>query len=255
MRRFICLTAWSRVHELPPPTSSCFSVSSMSWKLPKKLLLGLALAAGAVAVAHAAGPVVPFADSFEGTSVYPYWKVGQVFGTVSLSTDRAYAGSHSLKFTSASGGNRGITLTHSFGALTKGAISVAFYDVAPGQETLYEQLILTNSQNSAVSASVGTMDFDSECYEARFGPNSGPNANCGIYPQETTTPVKRAAGWHILSISFGQYNVSISIDGRPVYTIWGNYQFDTAQLSVTGPSWRPDTVAYFDDFKFIPLSF
>jgi hypothetical protein len=213
------------------------------------------LAAVFANVAHAAVPPdVSVSDSFEGVAIYPFWTTSQDFGSISLSTDHAYSGSHALKFASSSGGNRSMALRHVFPTLAKGTVSIAFYDDAPGTETLYEQLTVSDSKNSAVSATVGTMDFDSECYEASFGA-SGPNAICGIYPQTTTTPVRRTPGWHVFSISFGAANVSISIDGDVVFTGSGTYDFDTIQLAVSGPSWRPNTLAYFDDFRFMPLTY
>lgn len=229
-----------------------------AWPVSRFLLLA-ALVVFGVRVAHAATPpTVPFSDSFEGLSIYPYWGVIDDFGSIALSKDLSYSGSHALKFTSASGGNRQISLVHSFGLLTKGTVSIAFYDVAPGQQTLYEQLSAFNSKTGE-SAAVGTMDFDSECYTAYFILNnviSGPNANCGIYPQASTAPIKRTTGWHVLSISFGQSIVSLSIDGQVVYsTPSGNYQFDTVRFEVSGPYWRPNTVAYIDDFKFTPLAY
>ena len=81
----------------------------------------------------------------------------------------------------------------------------------------------------------------------------GPNANCGIYPGPETTPVKRTLGWHVLSISYDLSSVSIAIDGTVVYTAQVNYTFDTVSLVVTGPYWRPNTEAYFDNFSFAPL--
>jgi hypothetical protein len=70
-----------------------------------------------------------------------------------------------------------------------------------------------------------------------------------------TTPVRRTPGWHVFSISFGTADVSSSIDGDVVFTASGAYNFDTIQLAVSGPSWRPNTVAYFDDFRFMPLTY
>jgi len=47
--------------------------------------------------------------------------------------------------------------------------------------------------------------------------------------------------------------VSFYIDGAPVYTTTADYSFDTITLNVSGPSWRPDTNAYFDDFTYTPI--
>ena len=63
--------------------------------------------------------------------------------------------------------NRQISLVHGFGLLTKGTVSIAFYDVAPGQETLYEKLSVYNSKTGK-NAAIGKMDFDSECDSAAF---------------------------------------------------------------------------------------
>jgi hypothetical protein len=219
----------------------------------RKQLPALLVALFGASLANAATfPIEAFSDSFEGSAIYHYWTVSeQQFGGISLSQDHAYSGSHSLKFTSTSGGERNMMLTHKFNTLTKGAVSVAFYDAAPGQETLYERLVVLNSQYPSVNASVGTHDFDSECYMANVG-TSGPNANCGIYPQETTAPVERTPGWHLFSIFYDPLSVSISIDGRVICTTAGDYRFDTIEIYVDGPYWRPNTVAYFDNFSFIP---
>lgn len=105
------------------------------------VLLLVGFAASAISVAHASPPpAAAFGDSFEGLLLYPYWSVIHDFGSIALSKDVSYSGSHALKFSSVSGGDRQISLVHSFGLLTKGTVSIAFYDVAPGQETLYEQL-------------------------------------------------------------------------------------------------------------------
>jgi len=221
----------------------------------RALLTSSLVIASGVSVYASTPPAISFTDSFEGVTLYPYWSLATQNGTIGTSTNFAYSGSRSLRIASRSGGDRSIVLKHNFGLLTKGVVSIAFYDAAPGEETLYEQFAVYNSKNPAVSAAVGTMDFDSECYMAGFG-TDGPNALCGIYPQMSTAPVKRTAGWHVLTISYGQTTVSISIDGKVVFVSTpGNYQFDTIQISVSGPSWRPDTTAYFDNFQFTPLTY
>jgi hypothetical protein len=210
----------------------------------------------AIAVAIGSAPVEVWADSgiqstydsYEGQAISSYWTVQQQFGTVALSNEKSYDGSQSLKFSSTQGGERWMSLTHSFGALTKGTIKIAFYDVAPGQETLYEKLTVYNSADTAHVAAIGTQDFDSQCYTVYFG-SSGPNANCGIYPQMTTSSINRTGGWHVFEITFLQSTVALSIDGIPAFTANGDYKFDTVQIYVAGPYWRPDTYAYWDDYS------
>lgn len=201
-------------------------------------------------------PSEPFSESFEGTQIYPYWTLTQEYGTVTLSKDHAYSGSQSLKFASTSGGNRFISAAHRFAQRTKGSVSIALYDAAPGLETMYEYLELIDSTNPNNNAYVGTRDYDAYCYSAYVlngGTVLGPDANCGIYPQTATAPVKRTPGWHVFSIYYDSLSVSIAIDGTIVFTAPVNFEFDTIRLVVQAPDWRPNTAAYFDDFSFVPL--
>jgi hypothetical protein len=207
--------------------------------------------------ANAANPIF-YSSGFEEATIAPFWTVTDVFGSASLSKDVAYDGTHSVKFQSSSGGNRAISVVHSFSVSTRGTVSIAFYDYAPGQETLYEQLNVYSTKSPGSSVSVGTMDFDSQCYEASMvtagGSTLGPNALCGFYPQQSTSPVKRTAGWHIFTIAVGAASTEIAIDGVTVF-VGPVYWFDTIRFEVSGPSWRPNTVAYIDDFAFAPLSY
>jgi len=57
-------------------------------------------------------------------------------------------------------------------------------------------LSLYNSQRPGILATIGTQDFDANRYMARFddGGQHGPNANCGLFPRQSTTNVRRTAG-------------------------------------------------------------
>ena len=46
---------------------------------------------------------------------YPYWRLYQQSGTVTLSREQSYSGSQSLKFASAPGGPRRVSISHGFG--------------------------------------------------------------------------------------------------------------------------------------------
>lgn len=193
-------------------------------------------------------------DTFEASTLNPYWTLTQQYGTVHVSTDKnhTFAGKQSLKFTSSDGGQRNIFATHKFASPQKGTFSIWFYDVVPNQETQYEQISLSNSVTKDI-ASIGTQDFDAYCYEAQlynYGTKvqQGPNQNCGTYPQISTTNVHRTAGWHILSIFVGSDSITLAIDGIAVFTGKGNYSYDTVQVGQSGPVWRPDTYSYWDDF-------
>ena len=148
----------------------------------RRFVIALFLTLGLVASVHAQSLL----DTFEGSTINPlFWKLNQQYGTVSLSTDidKTFGGHQSLKFSSTSGGQRYIQASHRFAFPQKGTFSIWFYDVAAGQETQYESIILTNSQTND-SALVGTMDFDAYCYAAdvydHLSGDHGPNQNCGI---------------------------------------------------------------------------
>lgn len=195
-----------------------------------------------------------FFDSFEGSEFDSFWIKTEQFGAVSLTTEQAHGGIQSAKFSSSFGGQREVHLSHNFPSAQKGIFSIYFYDAAPGQETLYEKLNLYNA-TSGESASIGTQDFDAYCYTAQmYNPNTnvlqGPNGTCGVFPQTSTTNISRTAGWHKFEIVVSTGSVSFSIDGVRVFEADGNYSFDSVDISVSGPFWRPNTVAYFDDFSF-----
>jgi Fn3 associated/Chitobiase/beta-hexosaminidase C-terminal domain len=201
------------------------------------------------ALASASYTVLGYTDTFPAPNFNPFWRLIQQFGVITPSTAGA-------QFTSASGGQREMHLSHGFTSPTKGSVGVYFYDMAPGQQTLYEDLVLSNSSQPSLGASIGTQDFDANCYAASFSDKSGKaygqNANCGIYPQLSTTSVARTQGWHYLSVIFWPGSVSTYIDGQTLFTVYGDYTFDTIDLKVSGPSWRPNTVAYFGSFSFAP---
>jgi hypothetical protein len=209
-------------------------------------LLGVAGAQSAAAQSYS--------DNFEASSINSFWTTRQQYGSVTLSTDQSHGGSQSAKFSSTNGGQREMHLTHVFPSPTKGSFSIYFYDAAPGQETLYESLYLSNS-NTADTAAIGTQDFDAYCYKAflynaNTGVLQGPNATCGIYPQTEATNVARTLGWHKLEVNVAASSVSLSIDGTQVFSAAGDYSYDTVDVTVSGPVWRPNTTAYFDDFSF-----
>jgi len=129
--------------------------------------------------------------------------------------------------------------------------------VAPGQETMYETFLISDSV-SGWNAEIGTQDFDAYCYKAfLYNSNTtqtiGPNANCGSYPNVETTPILRTPGWHNFKIVAGALKTTLFIDGVAVFASKGSYMFDSLDLAVVAPNWRPDTIAYFDDLVVKPL--
>ena len=204
--------------------------------------------------------VPPQRDSFEDGPAIRQWTVSYPYGTLTGSIGRstavAHSGTHSVGFTSASGGQRAMGLERRLASASKGTFSIWFYDAAPNAQTLYEQFTLRSSTQPNVSATLGTQDYDAYCYTASLsdaaGNAFGPNANCGIYPQLSTTAVHRSVGWHLLSIRVGGDRTELSIDRVVVLSTRANLAFDTVSLNVFGPWWRPNTVAYYDDYSFTP---
>ncbi len=196
-------------------------------------VLYLALTVALSGLAHAQSLL----DTFEASTINPlFWTRAQQYGTVNLSTDvdKTFGGRQSLKFSSVQGGQRGIGVSHRFSSPQKGTFSIWFYDVAPGQETQYEQISLYNTVTTD-GASIGTQDFDAYCYEAQLynvttGQQQGPNQDCGIYPQISTTNVQRTPGWHMLSIFIGVDSITLAIDGNSVFTTSDNYSYDTVSI-------------------------
>ena len=218
-----------------------------------KLAIGLGAVLVLSVLVHAQSGYV---DTFEPstTTPGPFWTLTQDYGTVRLAQgiNHSSGGHQALKFSSTAGGQRGMTASHTFGSPRKGTFSIWFYDVAPGQETQYEQISLTNAVTGDY-ASIGTQDFDAFCYEAQlYNYNTkirqGPNQNCGRYPQISTTNVQRTVGWHNLSVFVGTDSITLAIDGNSVFTTAGNYSYDTITLFQSGPEWRPNTYSYWDDF-------
>jgi hypothetical protein len=159
-----------------------------------------------------------FTDDFEAGPLSPDWVLyQQQFGTINVSsTQNNTPGGHlSLGIESTSGGQRYLTARRYLGAPMKGAVSVDFYDAAPGQQTLYTDFALKNSASTS-SAALGTQDFDAFCYKALFavfpsGPNLGPNANCGVFPRLETTNVQRSLGWHRFTIDVRAHDIVFSM--------------------------------------------
>jgi hypothetical protein len=215
--------------------------------------LSLTMALFVIAAASpASAAAITFNDGFEGSTIDPFWTVVQQNGSAALTTAQAHDGLQSVSMTSNSGstngGQREIHLRHTFSELLTGQASIWFYDAAPNLQTLYEQFHLRNSLNPLVDMSLGTMDFDASCYEANIG-SSGPNANCGSFPQVTTTNVPRTLGWHLFSISVTPTAASLSLDNALIFSATGDYAFDTIDFFVSGPGFRPNTTAYWDTFS------
>jgi hypothetical protein len=191
-----------------------------------------------------------FSDDFEAPTFNPFWTVTQQQGgAVSLCTGQNHTpgGKQSACFSAFDvAGQKGLSLQHQFISPTSGDFSVWFYD---SLQTYYNFLHLNSSAGPSVF--VGTQDFDPSCYSAALDTSAGrigPNANCGPFPQASTTPLLRSIGWHKFEINVANSSLSILIDGVQVLSVSGRYSFDLLTLESFGPEATSSTT-YFDDFS------
>ncbi|MFN8490884.1 MAG: CHAT domain-containing protein [Caldilineaceae bacterium] len=177
----------------------------------------------------------PLTDDFAKPTFDPSWTVIAQHGTVALSTRQRHTGAQSVEFRAGTGGQRELHLIRDLPSPITGATSVWFYDSAPGQQTLYVrfQLFLAGTHVAAIN----TQDYDGDVYHAGAF-NGGP------------TTVARTLGWHHFEIDAA--GGLIRIDERAVMAFPGNLRFDSIDLAVTGPGWRPSATYYFADFEIIP---
>jgi len=139
-------------------------------------------------------------------------------------------------------------LSHSFGAPMKGTATIHAYDLQPGLETLFQYFELTTDNSGPAIAGVGIQDFDAFCYQASAS-GSGPNQNCGSFPQTTTTNIPRTAGWRTYTLTVGATSTVVLIDGQQVFELPGDFTFNTVNIQLFGPGGRPNTTMYVDDFS------
>jgi len=209
--------------------------------MKKQLLIGLAMAMfllGTVLNANA----LTFSDDFEAQSLDPFWTtINQDYGTVSLSSDQVHSGAQSAKFSSTNGVQRNIWLRHKFSDVIKGNVSVWFYDTAPGLQTLYSFLTLYNSTITYPEPgsffALGVMD------------HNGSNYFADGMDGQLRTSVPRTLGWHKFEIDINSTGYQMFIDDVLVRSAVGDFGFDTVQLNLSGPGWRPNATYYFDDLS------
>ena len=198
-----------------------------------------------------------FSDNFEAASVNPFWTVTQTGGSFSLcgGQNHTQSGTQSACFTTDTTTTaKFIALQHHFSLPTQGNFSVSFYDSGEqySDQTYYNYLSLTNT-TTGTTALVGNADYDPVCYTAYLNTSSGtsgPSAECGPYPQVSTTNVHRTVGWHQLAINVSPSSLAILIDGIQVFSGVGVHSFNEITLATQGPESTSSTT-YFDDFTYL----
>lgn len=215
--------------------------------MKKRLFVSLAIVMFLIGTVCSANALT-FYDNFEAQSFDPFWTVlHQNYGTVVLSSDQAYSGTQSAKFSSINGGQRDIWLNHEFSDVIKGDVSVRFYDATPGQANLYSTLTMYNSTvnypDSGSLFSIGVMDWDGKYYYYH-----SPDGT------SVRTSVTRTLGWHEFKISIDDTGGQMFIDDVLVEAFIGDYGVDSVNLTLSGPYWRPNSTCYYDDFSITTTS-
>ncbi len=193
-----------------------------------------------------------FSDGFEGVALDPFWTVATQSGSVGTSTDRSHSGSQSARFvTTNTGQYKSVSLYHSFSQPTYGRVSVWIYDTgADVSSSNYTSLTLSNS-TAGMFTDILTFDYD-------LGPGNGGDVYYFRGWNDTDQPVRSALDrtqiWHHWEIETFADSTSIAIDGQTVFSAAQGMRFDRVGLAMFGPSGRPAWTAYFDDFRFTPLT-
>jgi hypothetical protein len=177
-----------------------------------------------------------FSDDFEAATLDPFWSVVQQNGSLGLSMDVSQSGFQSVKLTGTGGGQVNVWLTHTFPQSMQGAVSVWFYDTAPG---IYAGLYAFDSTNPGYGYSLNVADWNPSTYVWYGGAMSA-----------TPTSAPRSVGWHKFELQITAAGFNALIDDVVVGTLPGNFTFDQVTLLVSGPG--ETGTFYFDDFRFIP---
>lgn len=190
------------------------------------------------------GSTFTFTDSFEGTTLNPFWSVESPLSNAeySLSSTQAKDGAQSLKLNSIGSGQRWIILGHQFDQIMHGTVSVWFYDIGyiSGYPALGSMLSLNDSARpSTVDCFIGVSDWDGTYYHAFLTSNPSPN--------EGQTALARSAGWHEFKAIYESSGASLFIDGVLVRSTTENIGFDHLYIYLSGPG--GDGAYYYDQFS------
>jgi hypothetical protein len=207
------------------------------------LYLSAAALAHSAIMAHAES----YQDDFEAAQINSFWNVANYAGPESvvlvLPPVPVHGGAQSVALSAYAGVNGGGGLWHPFDYDARGSASVWIYDTAPGQETRYCHMTLYYSHvpygNPGSFFAAGFEDWTSSHYYVT-DPQTGHNVS---------SQVPRSEGWHHFDIRINEHSCEFRIDGQIVLARTGDFQFDSVNLEVFGPSWRPSATFYFDDFS------
>lgn len=202
---------------------------------------------GAVQVAGAT--TTNFSDGFEAPTLNPFWSTSEIAGTVSLtSSGQIHSGTQSAKLTSTYGtGEKYIWLEHNFGEAMYRHISAWAYDTGANAGSSNYIMLAIGAPTYERFVMVGTKD-----YNLGLG-NGGTYLGLIQDPPgswvSTNVNLPRTENWHKFEAEFLPDSVKLWVDGVLVNSRSTGGSFQTVQLSMYGPTWRPAWTSYWDDFQ------
>jgi hypothetical protein len=191
--------------------------------------------------------IATFMDDFEGPTLNPFWSKVEIAGTISFpSTAQVHSGTQAVQFNSTYGtGEKGITLHHNFNTPQYGQISIWVYD--SGADLVSGNYISVELRNDTLEKylAIGTQDYD-------LGPDNGGHYYYHAWDsqQGVNTPIDRTRAWHQFTLIANQNYASLYVDNQNIYNGPGGIPFESINISISGPTWRPAMTVYFDDFTF-----
>src|SRR5438094_1390776 len=194
--------------------------------------------------------LVRFTDTFEAPTLKPLWTVTAQSGAVDLSTNLVLSGIRSIQFSSAqNSGQKDIRASHSFPQAFYGRVSVWTFDSGADELSGNEFGLRIENRALGQTARIFAPDYD-------VGPTEGGTYRYQAFgdPEPTRTAIDRTKSWHQYTITSTEFSLVFQIDGRVIYSGPGGVRFDAVHLYMSGPTWRPAFVAYFDDFEVAELS-
>lgn len=187
-----------------------------------------------------------FTDGFEGSTLDPFWYTREESGSITLSSaGQVHSGSQAAMFTSTyNTGQKEIWLLHDFGTSMYGRVSVWMYDTGADESSSnYMGFHLWDSSPwSDHAASISTWDFDN-------GPGHGGEYRAGIAGIGGDTTIDRTKAWHLFEFELGPDSATAWIDNTVVWTHSMGVSFQSLGMRLSGPTWRPAWVTYYDDFS------
>ena len=169
-----------------------------------------------------------FTDGFEGSSINPFWTASGP-GTKILTNSMAFSGSQSLQLTASSNSPWDADLTHDFGSVQSGSVSVYAY---------------TGVLGSAAGLQIDDATYTWSAVLQRDA-TGGFIARVNHGTSESDFSFAGSPGWHELEIDVNQSGVTFKFDGTAIFSNPSVTGFRYVDLQVWGASIGSE---YFDSF-------